>query len=427
MNATGLLYAFGSAPVFAARPFLAGFLTALLARYGEHVPYLEGSDLVRGLSAAPDWFTSGACVAVLGVLALLEFFAADSAEARATLEEFEGWIKAGVSLLVSLAVLDADSAEVLRGLQRAAALEPLAGAQQLGFFDWIGASAAAGGTWVLVQLRRGALALVFEIDEDDDVGLLSLVSWAETSWTFLWMFVLLLLPLVALALSALTALALYVLRRRAAEREQRARVPCAQCSEPVHPSAPRCARCGSVRAEPRAVGVFGQPKDSPAPAPEQHRFELVARKRCPCCAERLRERAVRQTCTRCGTLTFANQRDFDAYLEGLERRLPRTLLVCLGLGAIPLVGVIPGVAYYRLTLVTGLRGYIPPLRGCLTRWTVRFLNWGIIALQPIPGIGALVLPLMAWSNYAIYRRALRERAEGELRAPALAAPAAPAG
>lgn len=426
MNATGLLYAFGSAPLFAARPFLAAFLTAALARYGEHLPFFGDSELVRGLGAAPAWFTSGMCVAALGLLALLEFLASESAEARAALEEFEGLIKAGISLLVSLAVLDADSADVLRGLQRAAVLEPLAGAQQLGVFDWIVASAAAGGTWVLTQLRRGALALVLDIDEDDDVGLLSLVSWAETSWTFLWMVVLLLLPLVALALSALTALALWGLRRRAAERERRARVPCAQCAQLVHPSAPRCARCGAERAEPRAVGVFGQPKQQPAPAPEQHRFELVARKRCPCCAERLRERAVRQTCKHCGTLTFASQRDFDAYLDGLERRLPRTLLVCLGLGAIPLVGVIPGVAYYRLTLVTGLRGYIPPLRGCLARWTVRFLNWGIIALQPIPVLGALVLPLMAWSNYAIYRRALNERARDELRATSSAAATAPA-
>jgi len=423
VNVTSLLYAFGSAPLFAARPFLAGFLTAALARYGEHLPIVGDSELVRGLSGAPEWFTSGLCVAVLGVLALLEFLSGESAEVRATLEEFEGLIKAAVSLLVSLAVLDGDSAEVMRALQRAAALDPLAGVQQLGVLDWLVASAAAGSTWVLTQLRRGALALVFDIDEDDDVGLLSLVSWAETSWTLLWMVVLVLLPFVALALSALTALALWGLRRRAAERERRARVPCAQCAQPVHPSAPHCGRCGATRPEPRAVGVFGQPKPQPAPALEQHRFELVARKRCPHCAERLRERAVRQTCKHCGTLTFASQRDFDAYLDGLERRLPRTLLICLGLGAIPIVGVIPGVAYYRLTLVTGLRGYIPPLRGCLARWTVRFLNWGIIALQPVPVLGALVLPLMAWSNYAIYRRALNERAEDELRATTVAAPA----
>ena len=30
-----------------------------------------------------------------------------------------------------------------------------------------------------------------------------------------------------------------------------------------------------------------------------------------------------------------------------------------GLSAIPVVGVIPGVIYYRLTLVSGLRGYVP--------------------------------------------------------------------
>jgi hypothetical protein len=107
----------------------------------------------------------------------------------------------------------------------------------------------------------------------------------------------------------------------------------------------------------------------------------------------------------------------------IRARLPRTLLVSLALGAVPLLGVVPGVIYYRLNLVSGLRGYIPPLRGCTTKWLVRLMHFGVIALQPIPIVGALVLPLMCWSTYAIYRRSLAGRAREALAsgtAPAMA-------
>jgi hypothetical protein len=212
----------------------------------------------------------------------------------------------------------------------------------------------------------------------------------------------------------LTAWALYVARKRAERRERLSKIPCASCATPVFPHATVCHACRRPIEAPRAVGVFGQPKAEAAVDLELHRFNLVARKRCPDCAMRLKERAVRQHCTLCNTVTFSSAAEFDRYLDALARRLPRTLLVCLGLSAIPLLGVIPGVIYYRLTLVTGLRGYIPPLRGCVTKTVVRIINWGIIALQPIPILGAVIVPLMCLSTYWIYRGALAGRAEKDL-------------
>jgi hypothetical protein len=116
-------------------------------------------------------------------------------------------------------------------------------------------------------------------------------------------------------------------------------------------------------------------------------------------------------------MTFATTAEFERYLEVLAARLPRTLLVSLVLGAIPLLGVVPGVIYYRLNLVAGLRGYIPPLRGCTTKWVVRLIHFVVIALQPIPLLGALVLPFMCWSTYFIYRRSLSARARQDLLEP----------
>ncbi len=170
--------------------------------------------------------------------------------------------------------------------------------------------------------------------------------------------------------------------------------------------------------------MFGQPARRIADDPARQRFRLTARKRCPECATRLRARAVQQRCTLCKTITFASRAEFERYLDELQARLPRTLLVSLALSAIPVLGVVPGVVYYRLTLVSGVRGFVPPLSGCATRLVVRVVEWGLIALQPIPILGAFVVPLMCFATYRIYRRAVAEHATAEMREGAILQPGA---
>jgi hypothetical protein len=176
--------------------------------------------------------------------------------------------------------------------------------------------------------------------------------------------------------------------------------------------------CKHPQAAPRAVGVFGQPLARPAEDRATQRWQLLGRKRCPACAARLKQRAVQQSCPACGTVSFATRRDFEDYADAIDQRLPKTLLICALFSAIPVVGVIPGVIYYRLNLVTAFRGYLPPVTGCLTRFYVRVLHWGLLLLQPIPLLGALILPLMCWSTHLLYRRALRNEVSSRLAEPA---------
>ena len=46
----------------------------------------------------------------------------------------------------------------------------------------------------------------------------------------------------------------------------------------------------------------------------------------------------------------------------LNKQLPKTLLICFLIGLIPLVGVVPDVVYYRLSLIASLKAYVPPHR-----------------------------------------------------------------
>ena len=407
MTLSAFLYTLSSVPIFASRPFLAAFVTALLARFGTELPWIGDNSIVVALSASPEWFRSTTCVSVLGFWALLEVLSAKSPEVRQVLEQVDGVVKMAVAMLVSFAVIDADTAKTIGAIQKA------------GFsFGSAWALVIGAATWAAAGLRRKVVELVVEADEGDDVGLQSLLAWAENSWAVLGLLFLVVFPLAALVLSLLTTMGIWLVRRRTEARVEHAKVPCASCKTPIRAHATRCHVCRHEVEAPRAVGVFGQPKERAAEDRTRHAFDLVARKRCPQCASRLTKLAVQQACPTCAKVTFASRAEFEHYLDVLAARLPRTLLVSLGLGAIPLLGVIPGVIYYRLNLVAGLRGYIPPMRGCTTKWVVRVIHFAVIVLQPIPLLGALVLPFMCWSTYAIYRRSLVDRARSELVAPA---------
>lgn len=403
MSLPGFLYSLASVPMFASRPFLAAAVTALIAKFGVHIPWLCDSEVVVALSHSPEWFRSWPVVLALTALAVTEAVAVKHAEVRAVLDEFDGYLKSAVALLVSFAILDKDTAETVKSIQRA------------GFgLESILSVLVAGLVYAMSGLRRAVFGLLAEVDDDDDIGLQSLLNWVENSWTVLGLLFLVIFPVVALVLSALTAFGLWLARRNAERREQRSKIPCTKCSTPVFPHATKCHSCGTPLAAPRGVSTFGTPRSDPAPDPARHRFDLIARKRCPVCATRLKQRAVRQPCPTCRTVTFASQTEFEDYLAALQRRLPKTLWICLGLSAIPVVGVIPGVVYYRLTLVSGLRGYVPPLRGCLARVMIRVINFGVIAFQPIPILGAVIVPLMCLSTYTIYRSSLKSRAGKDL-------------
>ena len=395
MSLTAVLYTLSSVPLFASRPFLAAFLTALVSRFGPSLPLVGDHAIVTALHAGPPWFQSATCLTVLGVLALLEVFSAKSTEVRQVLDQVDGLAKAVIAALVALAVIDSDTARTAGAIQRAGLS-----------LDTFWAIFIGAATWAMANLRRSLVELVTDVDDGDDLGLLSLLAWSESTATLIGVLFLIVFPILALVLAALTVAGIWLVRRRAEAREERAKVACARCATPIFPHAVRCHACGLELAEPRAVGVFGQPKERPCADRARQPLELSARKRCPVCATRLRQRAVSQACPTCRTVTFGSPAELERYLELLRGRLPKTLLVTLALGAVPVLGVVPGVIYYRLNLVAGLRGYIPPLRGCATRWMVSLIHLALV-VQPIPVVGALVLPILCWSTYAIYQRSLR--------------------
>jgi hypothetical protein len=394
------LQGLGSIGVFASRAFLPAFVTAVLLRFGPHVPWLTHAGLIPHIRDVPTWFTSDAALVILGVLAALEIIAERFPETAAILDEVHDYLKTAMAVLTYLGVLNAT--------ERAAAQQVI---HQAGLVDSLPALVVGAGVYLATQVRGAVLGPLTAADQDDDLGLQGLIRWVEDLWAGLGPVALIIFPLLTVAAFGLAALILVVIERRLESQGERAKVPCVNCGQPIHASAPSCPHCHAPIKEPRDIGLLGQPTDRLA-NPRSLPYRLVAVKRCPICATRLERRAVKQVCGACGHRLMDDPRFARDYIAAIDRRVPMVLVVCFLLGLIPVLGVIPGVVYYRLAIVAPFRRYMPPGRGFLLRWSVRFAVLILVAFQWVPVAGGLAVPAMALINYVAYRSAYRKLALG---------------
>lgn len=399
-----LLQGVGSVGVFASRAFLPAFCTSLVLRFGPEVPWVAQTGVLARVGGVPVWFTSNAALGVLGVLAALEVLASRFPEAKTALAEIHDLLKAGMAALTYLGVLDATDRAVVN---------PLIQHQQASLLGAAAALAVGGGTYLACLLRASVLNPLADADEDDDLGVQTVVGGFEDLWGALGPVALILFPLVTVGAFLLTLLGVVAIERRLEAGGNAVRLDCEHCGRPVHPSAPSCPHCHAARTAPRDVGWLGRPTPraaDPAALPAR----LLAVKRCPACAERLGRRAPRQVCGACGHRTLDGRPDLAGYVATIDRRVVPTCAACFAVGLIPVVGLIPGVIAYRMAIIAPFRRYIPAGRGFLLRWGVRIVVLVLVAAQWLPGAGGFALMGMALVSYAAYRGAYRRLAAEEV-------------
>jgi hypothetical protein len=273
---------------------------------------------------------------------------------------------------------------------------------------YLAALAVGAGTFLAARTRGTVLGPLVEADSDDALGLQRLIRFVEDVWGSLGMLLLIVLPLLALAAFVVALILLVLARRHVERREEAAKVPCSACGALIHATACACPRCKAPLAEPRAVGILGGTKAAPADR-TVHPLRLAAAGRCPVCASRLGRTLPGQACAECGSPLLADPRFARQYLDFIDRRVPLVCAACLLLGLIPILGVIPAVIVYRLEIVGPLRRYLPRRTNFLLRWGIRLLSLVLIALQWVPILGGLLLPILALVNYGPYRRAFQKR------------------
>ncbi|MAE64656.1 MAG: hypothetical protein CMJ18_10355 [Phycisphaeraceae bacterium] len=399
MHVATLIHGIGSIGIFSSRAFLPAFITALLIRIGPQFELLADSWLLRDLESVPSWFTHPVTITILGLLSALEIAATKSPDARQLLAEIDPYLKTGVAIATYLGVLSATDRQIVTQIQQA------------GFVEYLLLVVIGGGVLFVSRTRQAVASVLVDADEDDETGIQQLISWFEDLWATVGLLLLVLFPFVMLALIALASGILVLLRKRAEWREERSKIACAQCGEMIYPSATACAKCRAPVSEPCRVGFLGQSKPEPTLDPDRHPYRLVEKKRCPVCATRFGERRVHQTCQVCGHELMSDPAFVQAYMAYVGARYPKVLVVSLLLSLVPVIGLIPGVIYYRMALVAPFSRYLPLGRRFLIKWTIRLLFLVLIACQWIPVAGGVVLPLMATISYLSYRSSFRGLAE----------------
>ena len=449
MNPGFLLPSFASISTFVSRPLVALFAMLLCGRF------LVGSALIpvqtiiisddfsvaaAGVGTAIPFMFSDMALIISGMLALFELFAHHSPSIREVYEFGMSLIQPGSAFAMTFAIGDVS---FVASLEKVAQYLPqeiyavsvplligttllptsgtilagptLATTDMLVLVGHVAAVIWAGliafATWFLGRIRAGIVEIIDEID-DDNLGLRGILNWVETIWTVVGVGIIFLIPILSIGIFLLTVMCLFALRRYFEYREKASLVACTGCGTQVHQSRLFCSSCSQPNERPHVVGLFGQPTSTIATDQASHRLHLLARKRCPRCATRLKQRAIQQACPSCQTVTFADVSSVNVYVRSLDQRLGQTMVTCFFLGLIPVIGLIPGIVYYRLSLIASLKSYVPTSIGCVMRWALRIATLFLISLQAVPVLGAFVLPLMCWLNYTVYKQVVLSLGNG---------------
>ncbi len=401
MDINALIHGFGSVGMFNSRAFLPAFITAVSLRYGSSLPIVGNFDLLQGTGAEPTWFTHNGTITVLALLAVIEASADKMPEAKQVLIEIDKYSKtvlAGLTYMGVISTVDAGFIE-----------ETLVPAHA-GFLDMFPALLVAGGTFLTTSLRNSLHEIVITADEDDDMGIQNLISWTGDIWAGFGILLLLAFPIIMVGATGIVIGILWLIKKYALHREEKSKVDCASCGQPIYRHALACPSCSAKQERPAKVGIFGQSKKQPANDLEAQPYRLAAKKRCPVCATRLTERNVKQTCQACGHNFMADKEFAEKYAARISRRVPGVIGITILLSLIPVFGLIPGIIYYRLRLVAPFRQYIPRGRTLALKWMIRLFFFVLIALQWIPGVGGIVVPIMALTTYSTFQKQFNKQA-----------------
>lgn len=351
--------------------------------------------------AGPVWLTGFVPITIFVLLTVVEWNAGKDIMFIEIAEAFMPFIQAVLSAVIGIAMLNSGSAE---------ALTVMMGEAEVAMPWWrIGVNLIWGAILAVLTfyaaLYRFSFARFFgDFDEDNDLGLLSLHSWMEVFFTASCTLLTLFVPALAVILFILTAVSLRWVRKYLEKQEDKKMLPCPDgCGTKIYGSALHCPGCQAKNPQPMRVGLLGQTTANYATSREIQRWELLAQKRCPRCATKFNGRSMNQVCDGCQESVLDSPQAVKEYVEFFDQKLATTLIICAVAGLVPFVGLVFGVVYYRLNLVSPMRRYVPMVQGCMGRWGTRLINLLLSTFQPIPFVGAVMLPLMAFINFKIYR------------------------
>ncbi len=390
-----LFYAIGAPGLFMSRAFVPAFCTALCLRFGSSLPFLKQIPLFQGAGVAPSWFTSSWVIGLLGVLAFIEIVATKNSGFSEVMDGIHKYGRVGMAAVSTFGILPAGDARFV---------EQTFNISQTIMVDAVISAVVATLVWFSATLRNATMNFLYEIDEEDDLGIQSFISWLEDGWSFLAVFLFFIYPLLVTILVFIIIGFFLILRAYLRHKEEKRKVFCTNCGTSIYSSALDCPSCKINVLDPKDIGIFGTAIENSITDRSLHALRLTEKHRCPSCATRLKKRSVRQTCDACGHSIFKTIEIRQAYLKLIKDRLYTTIPVITALSFIPIVGIIPGIIFYRFRLVTPFKAYIPARQGIVLKVFTKTISLFLMGLQVVPVVGGATLPIMAILNYKVYRR-----------------------
>lgn len=292
------------------------------------------------------------------------------------------------------------SALGLRGVVSQAGWDKTVGLFQAAIvFGLLGATAYA-----FSRLRGWLEGMLTIVPLSDEPSVRRVAFAADVGWTVMGVFVAVMFPVVGVVVMVLSLLVLLGvgLVLRAMTRASLGR--CEHCAAELHLASRVCPSCAAARV-PRRIGLFARVLAGAPADLAEHQHALLAARRCSSCAERLVSSDGQAACARCGAVAFRDEEARRAFLRFVDARLAALMPVFALFGLLPVLGIGAAFLVYKLSPAGALGGYV--------RWRDRlgmgFLKaaavLALVFLQPVPLLGALVVPAVIALLHVPSRRA----------------------
>jgi hypothetical protein len=205
--------------------------------------------------------------------------------------------------------------------------------------------------------------------------------------------------------------------------DARQRTVCDTCGVKVHRCAQHCPSCTRERV-PSRLGLFGRARAKQVEDLAAHRLQLLGARRCHRCAEPFGFQGTSDACGHCGTPVFPDAELLARFLTYADKRYLALVPVLALLGLVPLLGTLLGLWLYGVSPAGALGAYARWQHRVSSQMLRELAMLGMVVLQPLPVVGAALVPALVGVLHAQSRLAVRIRPEA--RAEEAAPAAAPA-
>ena len=323
MSLAILLHAIGTIPLFASRAFLPAFLTSLLFRFPNFVPFSN-----IDVPSAELFITKTPVMIVLGILAVLEILADKNTDIKSLWLQAEPFLKPVIYSVMLLGVVDNDSEMIMQGIYQA------------GMSEYVMIFFTAGAVYGLTVLRVSIQEWLLELDGDGDLFLNFIFSSIEDTFVFFGFLLLLFSGIGAIIFFTISVGLLFLWQKKIKSDEEKQKNSCSVCQESNYPFALECYNCHAPQKEVHKIGLFNQKKKEQikdtAKARKTQALTLLAQERCGFCATKTNKKKC-PSCKKEHILNSSENR--KTYVVFVQKRYALWLPLTIALGFIPIVGI----------------------------------------------------------------------------------------